>query len=266
MKHLLCILVITMATLSGKNVYSQSSFCTKKIDSILKTPTGVISVEHKKQIRDCVYELQNIGFLLDEIECKYDSARIKLESALKVWQHINDTLNQANLLKFLGYLNGRLQNFQIGKSQIGRAIELYNSKKDSFGVAVSYFNLSRINEFENELDSAVLFAEKAKAFWQHKNNPGRLMILNNQLINLKIKQKKRTPIGYLINENTVYLKSGIYWQQQLDFYFLSEQYFTKMGNREKKAKYAALYSNKIESLAEENSQTSYSIFDKRHCN
>ena len=66
----------------------------------------------------------------------------------------NDTSNQANLLKYLGYLNDRLGHFHLGKIQVAKAIELFTSKNIEYGVAVSWFDLSKVYEFENKIDSA----------------------------------------------------------------------------------------------------------------
>ncbi len=162
----------------ANKAWGQSDNCWRLTDSLLLAPAGIISAEKKNYIKPCIYEIQNAGFYFDEHQCKYDSSKIKIEQALKIWVHINDTLNQANLIKYLAYLNGRLGNYAIGKSQIVQAIRLYRLKKDESGVAVSYFNLGRIYQFQNKIDSAIFFIEKASLFWKQQNNPARGFLKN----------------------------------------------------------------------------------------
>ncbi len=249
----------------ANTVRGQSSDCSKLIGSLLLTPAGTISIEKKNYVKNCIYEIQNAGFLLDEQQCKYTSAKIKIEEALKIWLHINDTLNQANLIKYLAYLNGRLGNYEIGKSQIKEAIRLYSQKKDESGIAVSYFNLGRIYQFENKIDSAIFFIEKASLFWKQQNNPARIVIYNNHLINLYLRKKLLKRIKTLITENKANSAKGIYWQEEIDFYFLTAKYFNDIGDKNNSKKYQQLYSSRKEILEKETGSSIFSLFDKQKC-
>ena len=252
--------------LAKSDLFAQKSNCARIIDSLLQPSKATISKEQKKEISSCIYEIQNEGFLLDEQKCKYDSSRIQIEKALSVWQHINDTPNQANLLKYLGYLNGRLGYFHLGKIQISKAIELFTSKNMDYGVAVSWFDLAKVYEFENKIDSALFFTTKALNYWKQKNNLKRIVGLNNNLINLLTKAKKSKYIDSLIMENSLYLlKEKIYWRDELDYYFTSFKYFEKTKEKEKKKKFLSLYLLKMSELKKEIGQDKYSLFDERNC-
>jgi len=258
---LICLLIFANA-----HLFSQTVDCTVSLNNLLKSQKETISEEKKKEIIPCVYEIQNEGFYFDEKKCKYDSAKYKIESALKIWQHINDTLNQANLLKYLGYLNGRLGYFDSGKKQISGAINLYTIKKVEYGVAVSLFDLSKIYEFENKIDSAIFFSNKALNYWKQKNNSGRIVGINNNLINLFLKKKELQNSKSLIAKNNNYVvKDEIYWLQELDFYFISSQYFLKIKDKKNKKKYLTLYSDKISELEKIHGQKKFSLFDERNC-
>ncbi len=65
--------------------------------------------------------------------------------------------------------------------------------------------ISRIYEFENKPDSAIFFLYKALVYWKENNNSSRIMILNNNLINL-LMHKNRKDINAIIKENHDYLK------------------------------------------------------------
>lgn len=256
-----CIIFLAHTTL-----LAQTSFCKRITDSLLTTLPRQISADEKKQIVQCIYEIQNEGFAFDEEQCKYDSAKIKIESALKIWNHLNDTLSKANLLKYLGYLNGRIGRFSSGKKQIAEAIVLYNSKKAEYGVAVSWFDLSRIYEFENKPDSAIFFLYKALDYWKRNNNSSRIMNLNSNLINLLMQKNRKQDIIAIIKENHDYLKMGdIYWLQELDFYYVASKYFKRIKDNKNENKYSELYTAKIASLDKINIKNKYSLFDERNC-
>jgi len=239
--------------------------CREKIDSILKAPKGMIAAEKKREINNCIYEIQNDGFHLDEKECKYDSARLKIESALKIWEHINDTLNQANLLKYLGYLSGRLRHFALGKTQIAKAINFYKIKKSESGVAVSFYDLSRIYEFENKIDSAINLSYKALLFWRQKNNRDRIVSINNNLINLYLKIAEKKKIPSILSENSHLIAWGnVYWLQEIDFYFLAKQYYAGVKNKKESKEYQALYESKT-AAEKDKGQKKYSLYDAGNC-
>lgn len=252
--------------LAQSDLFAQNPNCARIIDSLSQTPKAIISKEQKKEISSCIYEIQNEGFLLDEQKCKYDSSKIQIEKALSIWQHINDTPNQANLLKYLGYLNGRLGNFHLGKIQISKAIVLFTSKNIEYGVAVSWFDLAKVYEFENKTDSGLFFTTKALDYWKQKSIGKRIFGLNNYMIHLLTKGKKSKYIDTLISENNLYLlKEKIYWREELDYYFSAFKYFEKIKEQEKKKKFLSLYLLRMSELKKETGQDKYSLFDERNC-
>ena len=252
--------------LAKSDLFAQHSNCARLIDSMLQTSKATFSPDKTKEINSCIYEIQNEGFFLDEEKCKYDSSKIQIEKALSLWQHINDTANQANLLKYLGYLNGRLGYFHLGKIQISKAIELFTSKNMDYGVAVSWFDLAKVYEFENKIDSALFFTTKALDYWKQKSNGKRIFGLNNYLIHLLAKGKKSKYIDTLIRKNSLYLlKEKIYWREELDYYFTAFKLFEKTKEKENKKRFLSLYLLKMSELKKETGQDKYSLFDERNC-
>lgn len=249
------------------SMLSQSVDCSRTIDSLMKTSKRSLSKENQKELRPCIYAIQTKGFNLAEQGCKYDSARMAIEQALSIWQHINDTLNQANLLKYLGYLNGRLGYFEKAKNQIAKAIILFDLKHDESGVAVSLYDLAQVYEYENKIDSAILLTQRSLVFWKQRNVAGRIVGLNNHLINLFTKTNTNfTRADPLIGENTAHLASQkIYYLQELDFYFVTYKYYEKLRDEGNTLKFKTLYNNRTAALNKNVERGVYSLYDERNC-
>ena len=250
---------------SNANILAQTKDCEAIINEFLKSDAPLAGEQKRKTI-SCIFQIQNQGFLYDEQECKYDSALYKIEIALSAWEQLGDTLNQANLLKYLGYLNGRLGNSRIGKEQIARAISLYKTKAAEFGIAVSLFDLAKVYTFENKLDSAAQSANQAKTYWVTQDDPSRLLVVNNHLIYLASLSDSKSNIETLIEENTLILKNPeIYWQNELDFYFVSRLYFQKTNYPTLVSEYSNMYDEKSGIRDDKTSTMRYSLYDSKNC-
>ena len=245
---------------------AQPTDCYRVITDFLNIKYPQLTQEQKKEIIPCIFQAQNQGFLLDEKECKYDSAAMKIELALDAWIHLGDTLSQANLLKYLGYLNGRLERFSIGKQQIHEAKKLYGLKNAAFGVAVSLFDLAKVYTYENKLDSAIYFIMEAKQYWISQNVPSRIIGLNNHLIYLATLSDIHKDVETYIFENKKLVKKpDVYWQHELDFYFNSEAYYKKYGNAKMANLYAKKYKDKAGQPDEDSPFLKYSLYDPQNC-
>lgn len=108
--------------------------------------------------------------MLDESSHDYKGAMLLTDSAIYLFNSLEDTLSEANNRKFKGYLLGRFGKFEEGKHEIQKAIRLFELKKASWGVAVSQFDLSRLFEFENKIDSAILYCSITISYWKTKSN------------------------------------------------------------------------------------------------
>ncbi len=70
----------------------------------------------------------NIAGLYEEQLQQIDSALIYSYASLQDWKQLNDTLQVANLKKYIGYLEGLNGNYNLGSQQIKEAILLFQSK------------------------------------------------------------------------------------------------------------------------------------------
>lgn len=224
------------------------------------------SILSKDDLVQCAFKIQNEAFLLDEMECKFDSARILTEKAMEIWRYIDDILNQANLLKYLGYLNGHLGKFDLAKSQIHEAIKFYKLKDAEYGVAVSLFNLSRVYEYQLNIDSALYYANRSKEFWTIQKDAGRLLSLNNHLLHLYSLGGSSENYEILIAQNSNFLEApDIYWQSELDFYFVTSKLYEKLNLSKEQEKFEKLYQMEIEDLQQKVTMKAYSLYDEQNC-
>lgn len=264
-KRSFILLVTVFSALICNTVASQNQFCE---DLIRKHSDGNLpfsSTDDRKKYVSCIFEIQNSGFLLDEMECKYDSAKLKIELAIRGWTYLKDTLNQANLLKYIGYLNGRLGEFEEAKIQIHKAIELYETQFFEEGIMVSKFNLARVFEYQGLMDSAFILSNKVRDFWENKQDKSRVFVTNTYLIHLANLAKKTITIDSFIKENqTMLTHADIYWQNELDFYYVTAEYYrsreASVANR-----FARQYKEAVERRSDSSSEMQLSLYDPGRC-
>lgn len=135
------------------------------------------------------FELQNKSFIFDENGGDIDSSIYYADLALSSWVTLRDTVNEANNRKYLGYLFGKKGHYEKGKSEIFKAISLFELKNNEPGVAVSYFDLSKVYGYEKRNDSALLYIDNALTYWQQKADTFRILTNNNQKLYLLLQAK-----------------------------------------------------------------------------
>ena len=91
----------------------------------------------------------NMANISHEIQSDYIKAEHYADSSLKTWKSHGDSLQMANLYKYLGYLNGLNDKFDIGRSNLQAALGIYARFGDNAGLAISWLNLSKL-EFRDE--------------------------------------------------------------------------------------------------------------------
>lgn len=147
----------------------------------------------------------NMANIYDEHAQKFTRANYHAHKSLAIWETLNDTMQMANLLKYSGYINGELGNFEIGKRQIDKAIEFYNIKNFEEGKAVSYFNMARVIFLEGNYKSCEQFFRLSKSYWLKKNNVGRVIPINDFGIKLYSKLGDDKMIEKLKLENQAFI-------------------------------------------------------------
>jgi len=264
-KSTVILLISVLSALICNTVASQNHLCEDLIGKHADENLPMNSTDDKKKFISCLFKIQNSGFLLDEMDCKYDSSKLKIELALRGWTYLKDTLNQANLLKYFGYLNGRLGHFEEAKIQIQQAIELYDAQNFEEGIMVSKFNLAKVFEYQGLIDSAVILSNNVRDFWDSKQDASRVFVTNTYLIHLADLTKKNINIDSYIEDNqTILIHSGIYWQNELDFYYVTAEYYrsreASVSNR-----FARQYKEAVERKSDSSSEMQLSLYDPGHC-
>lgn len=217
-----------------------------------KLRSGAITTVERKQLKNIAYDVQNRGQLLDESSHDYVGSLTLVDKAITIFNALGDTLSIANNRKFKGYLLGRLTKFSKGKAEIQQAINLYELKNAPWGVAVSQFDLARLFEFENKLDSALFYGNIAISYWKTQENSGRIFLNQNLLINLLTKLNRLAEAKLLQAQSSKMSENPEHhWQGLLDFYVVSENFFKAAKDAKSAGKYQKLYTEKISDLKKE---------------
>lgn len=120
--------------------------------------------------------LLNISNIYDEQLQDYKSAHDYAEKSLGVWQSQNDSLQMANLLKYQGYLKAKLGEFEAGENDIANAILMYDKLNFREGVAVSLFNMARLDFERGDYKEAQMSYDKSLDYWKSQGNQNRINI------------------------------------------------------------------------------------------
>lgn len=256
MKYLFSFLLLCIVFPAYSQAQTDSSeFLLSKLSS------GAITPLERKQLKNIAYDFQNRGQLLDETMHDYAASLILVDKAITIFNALGDTLSIANNRKFKGYLLGRFDKFADGKKEIQQAIYLYDFKNAPWGVAVSQFDLARLFEFENKLDSALFYGNIAISYWKTQENSGRIFLNQNLLINLLTKSNRLAEAKLLQAESSKMSENPEHhWQGLLDFYFVSKGLFKTAKEFTSADKYQKLYTDKISDLKKEGI-TAASYFD-----
>ena len=186
-----------------------------------------------------------------------------IDSAMEIWTALKDTIRGANLLKYRGYLLGRLGRFAEAKADIDSAIYLFRKKEYEMGVMVSEFDLSKMYESQFKLDSALKYATLTFSYWKVKRDTSRIIVSVNQLINLYLKMKQFEAALDIQRESTQLLeKRDLHPLQLMDFYFLSIQLFKKANYLKKVRHYQQIFDEQEKHLKAENKmpELGYSVY------
>jgi len=143
----------------------------------------------------------NIANIYDERLNKLDSALIFSKKSLAIWQSQNDTLQMANLHKYIGLLHGKLGSFEKAKSAINEALSLYEEVGFEQGIAVSQINLADVYFRADKFHESEKYLKIANAFWESKGDKGR--IFANNLLGIELYQKMgdKEKLEAVIQEN-----------------------------------------------------------------
>jgi tetratricopeptide (TPR) repeat protein len=264
----LIFLTTILFTLYLTNIFGQKTDFAAKADSLTKLSSSFYDTNPGKfiELRNSAaisfekagnkiwqaLSYQNIAFAYEEKLKKIDSAICYVNKAIPIWIEINDTNGLANILKYLGMLQGKTGDFTNAKKSINKAILLFEKEDFISGVAVSYFDLASVYENENKLDSCLLFLNKNKHYFETNQDTLRVFNTNNKLFGIYLKEKNYISAADIYEQNSKMEKSDkVYWQHHIDFYRLCKTYFEAVKNTEKYTFYSDKYKLLFDSLTSE---------------
>ncbi len=168
-----------------------------KAISILKYLSSQADLDTKKKT---TYYL-NTANVFDEQLLHYDSALKYAGYGLALATETEDLMQRANLLKYVGYLQGRLHLFEEGKASIQASIDLYRQVYFQQGRMVATQNLASLYLEAEEYEQALTYFKEANEFWRRKQLRSRLFKSNLQGIQIAIQLDDRALARSLIEEN-----------------------------------------------------------------
>jgi len=183
--------------------------------------------------RQQAFSYQNIAFAYNENLDNVDSAIVYIEKAVPIWIEIQDTSNQANILKYLGMLQGKKGEYSNGINTIRKAIALFDSCNFQSGIAVSYFDLALLYDNANQIDSTIYYLNRNKAYFETQQDTFRVFLVNNKIFESYLKNENYSSASEIYKSNlTLENSSRVYWQHLIDYYSISMKYFKLVDNSE----------------------------------
>ncbi len=143
----------------------------------------------------------NIANIYDEYLNELDSAIHFSNKSLTIWESLQDTLQQANLLKYLGLLHGKTGDFEQAKTQIQKAKTFYVSQNFEPGIAVSDFNMAQVYLKKGDFEQSEKFFLHSIQYWKKVDDKGRIFANNLIGIDLYYQSGKKEKAELLIREN-----------------------------------------------------------------
>lgn len=182
----------------GFNVYQESPAAALKIFKVVAS-----EYEKNENYKKAGLTNLNIANIYDEHIHNLDSAIYYSQYALHIWQTQKDTLQMANLLKYLGLLKGRNGQFSEAKATIQKAILHYEDIPFQQGVAVSKINLADTYFREKDYPNALKYYNQSTDFWWTQNERSRIYTNNILGIQILYTMNESKKAQHLIEENSI---------------------------------------------------------------
>ena len=251
MKLLLSLLLLVCAYAHAQN-YAVINDEEKAAQLMAKIRSGHAAAADSNELRQIAYSIQNRGQRIDEEQRQYKRSLASIDTALRLFAALQDTLDIANNRKYKGYLLGKLGKFKEAKTEILAAVDLYGSKGNKAGRAVCQFDLARVFESQDKTDSAIYYANISRDYWKLQGNDLRVLITNNMLVNILLGTNQPEKAALIYQESMALApKPAIHWQALLDFYFTAELLFRRTNDMGTADHYRQLYAGKIAALQQQ---------------
>ncbi len=148
----------------------------------------------------------NIANIYDEHLNQIDSAQVYAQASLSIWKQENDSMQVANLLKYVGLLYGKAGQFKQAELNMKRAIRMYTSLGFEEGIAVSKHNLADVYLRKGNLHQSLSILKESTSFWRAQGNQGR--VYSNNILEIEIQNLlgENDSVQALLSENNVISK------------------------------------------------------------
>ncbi len=187
-------------------------------------------------------EYDERALVADELRHDHQLALSLTDSALRLWIALDDKLETARLLQYRAYLASRLGRTAEALGDVQESLRLYAEKKARYGVPAGWFVLGRIYLHSGSTDSAIYYTRKAVLEWQRNKQYQRLFAGYNQLCYLLLQRNELDEVEkYLQQAQHLFERQSPRWHDRLDYYFLSEQFYSTLKQWDKADEYRRLY-------------------------
>jgi len=162
------------------------------------------------------------------------SAIRHLQNSLELWRERGDNMIEANLLKYLGDIQGESGDFPAAKSNIRKSIALFASQGYQRGVAESQHNLAEVLFEQGQLDSARYYLQESARVWNEGNFPGRIFAHNLLLLKIEMAESNLATATDILESNTALAAStSVASEHRLEFHQLGQELYEKQGYAQK---------------------------------
>jgi tetratricopeptide (TPR) repeat protein len=190
--------------------------------------------------------LQNMAFTYEEQLNDYENALKFGLQALDARIEMKDTMEWANMAKYVSFVHGKLHNFEQAKFYAGKAMELYQLKSYVPGLAVTYRNLAIVFEEQKRYDSSIALLLRARAIWQTMPENThicsfRIYGCHNDLIRVYTKAGKLKDAGDILAENEKTDGTVFHHTAQIGFLKEARDYYIRKKDKENTKIYTDKY-------------------------
>lgn len=171
----------------------------------------------RKNFKKSGIALLNVAGIYDEKLKDHPKALGFAKESLKDCIQFGDSIQIANLYKYVGFLEGMNKNYDKAKTDIAKAIDIYKELKFDQGIAVSSINMAKVLGQKGDTSSALRYFKKSKEFWKTKGNSSR--VFDNNLVAIRILKRtnQSRQVRELIEENNLILEN-----ESINQYLLEE--------------------------------------------
>ena len=241
MTYRLIIQFLCLSSLLSAQTIPDSIFSRKDL-LLAKAQLEVLTQAEQKELVSIAFTLQNKGFLLDEQDGDFENALVYMDYTIPIWQTLDNVSMEANLHKFKGQLFGKLYRFVEAKQSIQYAILLYQTKNQLSGIAVTYYDLAIVYNFEEKTDSSRYYIHLASDFWENTSDTSRMIGLYLYDVYLDLREQKTNAAKEKITLfESKYPVSKIRDWDQMTFHYLNYLYANSIGDFKLKSFYFETY-------------------------